>query len=223
MELNILLVFLAGMAIFLSPCIIPLVPSYLSYIGGVVEEGRRSKALLNTILFILGFGSAFSTLQLIISKFTNLAKSIFGSGEVYLFLGSIIIVMGLNKLGIFKWMGFQKERRIHLHFIKRNLITSYILGFAFGFGWTPCMGPVLFTVISYLTSSSSLANGLLYIWVFTLGLGFPFILYSIFIDSIDHSIAKKFILPDKLGGVILVIFGVILAMNKLAIFNNLQF
>ncbi len=230
MELNIFVVFIAGIATFLAPCIIPLVPSYLSYISGismnnVSDAKNKFSILINTIFFILGFGSAFSALQVILSQFTNLASKLIGNNILYLFFGSIIILMGLNMLGIFKITRLYSEKRFSLTFKKRNLFTSYLFGFAFGFGWTPCMGPVLFTVMSYLSSSNSLLEGIFYIWIYTLGLGVPFIVFALLLDKSDKLsfIRKNFLLSNRVSGFILIVIGFLLATNKMDIFLSFGF
>jgi cytochrome c-type biogenesis protein len=223
MEISFFIVFIAGLGSFLSPCIIPLVPSYLSYItGGVLggEEQHKFKVMLHTVFFILGFGTAFTTLQILIFKFTNLASRLIGNNILNMVFGGIIIIMGLHMLGVFKITKLYSEKRMNLNFGRRNLGTSYLFGFAFGFGWTPCMGPVLFTVMSYLANANTMMMGIFYIWVFTLGLGVPFLLFAFFLDKskkLDF-IKKKFLFSDKLSGVILIIMGLLLALNKMTIF-----
>ncbi|MGL5124112.1 MAG: cytochrome c biogenesis CcdA family protein [Fusobacteriaceae bacterium] len=229
-NINILIVFLAGLGTFLSPCIIPIVPSYLSYISGVVVgEKINSKKkwwiIRNTMFFILGFGFAFSILQLIISKFTNFASLFLGNKVLNIIFGIFIIIMGLNILGVFKITKLYSEKRMELKFIKRNYITSYIFGFAFGFGWAPCMGPILFTIFSYLSLSATLNEGVLYIWIFTLGLGFPFLIFAFFMDNMIKltNYKIKFLLSDKISGFLLIIMGTLLALDKLTIFTNWNF
>ena len=222
MEISILIVFIAGLGSFLSPCIIPLVPSYLSYISGGVLGGKQQKfkVMLHTAFFILGFGTAFTALQVLIFKFTNLASSLIGNNILNMVFGGIIIIMGLHMLGVFQITKLYSEKRMNLNFGKRNIGTSYLFGFAFGFGWTPCMGPVLFTVMSYLANANTMAMGVIYIWVFTLGLGVPFLLFAFFLDKskkLDF-IKKKFLFTDKIRGVVLIIMGLLLAMNKMTIF-----
>ena len=228
MEISFLIVFLAGLGSFLSPCIIPLVPSYLSYIsGGILGGGNQHKVkvMLHTVFFILGFGTAFTTLQVLIFKFTNLASRLIGNNVLNMIFGGIIIIMGLHMLGVFKITKLYYEKRMNLNFGKRNIGTSYLFGFAFGFGWTPCMGPVLFTVMSYLANADTMTMGIIYIWIFTLGLGVPFLLFAFFLDRSNRLdfIKKKFLFSDKLSGVILIVMGLLLAMNKMTIFLSWGF
>ena len=230
MEINILIVFLAGMGTFLSPCIIPLVPSYLSYISGVVLGEEKSnkqkfKVILHTLFFILGFGTAFSALQILLFNFTNFASKLIGNNILNMVFGAIIIMMGLHMLGIFKITKMYSEKRMNFSFIRRNLGTSYLFGFAFGFGWTPCMGPVLFTVMSYLAGADTLWIGMLYIWIYTFGLGLPFMIFALFMDRSNKLdfIKKNFLFSEKIGGVILIIMGILLALNKMTIFLSWGF
>ncbi|RUA06583.1 MAG: cytochrome c biogenesis protein CcdA, partial [Fusobacteria bacterium] len=188
MEISVFIVFLAGLGSFLSPCIIPLVPSYLSYIsGGVLGDDKKGqqkfKVILHTVFFILGFGTAFTALQVLVFNFTNLASKLIGNNLLNIIFGVLIIIMGLHMLGVFKITKLYSEKRMNLNFGKKNMATSYLFGFAFGFGWTPCMGPVLFTVMSYLSNADTMVMGIIYIWIFTLGLGVPFLVFAFFLDK----------------------------------------
>ncbi len=115
MDINVLLVFLAGMGTFLAPCIIPLVPSYLSYISGFIgdehhENADKFKLVLHTVLFVMGFGTAFTVLQILLFKFTNLASSLIGNNVINIIFGILIIMMGLNMLGVFKITKMYSEK-----------------------------------------------------------------------------------------------------------------
>ncbi len=230
MEINVIIVFLAGIGTFLAPCIIPLVPSYLSYISGMVMGKERSardkvKVFIHTLFFILGFGTAFSALQILLFNFTNLASTLIGNNVLNMIFGGIIIVMGLHMVGVFKITKLYSEKRFNFHFMRRNIGTSYLFGFAFGFGWTPCMGPVLFTVMSYLAVANTMWTGLLYIWIYTLGLGFPFMIFALLLDKgskLDF-IRRNFLFSERVGGVILITMGALLAMNKMTIFLSWGF
>ncbi|WP_051251556.1 cytochrome c biogenesis CcdA family protein [Psychrilyobacter atlanticus] len=230
MEINILIVFLAGMGTFLAPCIIPLVPSYLSYISGIVlgkKHGgkQKFKVILHTLFFILGFGTAFSALQILLFNFTNLASRLIGNNILNMIFGGIIVIMGMHMIGIFKITKLYSEKRMNFSFIRRNIGTSYLFGFAFGFGWTPCMGPVLFTVMSYLAGADTVWMGTLYIWTYTFGLGVPFMIFALFMDKTNKLdfIKKNFLFSDKVSGVILIVMGTLLAMNKMTIFLSWGF
>lgn len=230
MNINIVIVFLAGIGTFLAPCIIPLVPSYLSYISGMVMGDRSSardkiKVFIHTVFFILGFGTAFSALQVLLFNFTNLASNLIGNNILNMVFGGIIVIMGLHMVGVFKITNLYKEKRFNFHFMRRNIGTSYLFGFAFGFGWTPCMGPVLFTVMSYLAGADTMWMGVLYIWIYTLGLGLPFMIFALLLDrssKLDF-IKKNFLFSEKVGGVILITMGTLLAMNKMTIFLSWGF
>ncbi len=133
--------------------------------------------------------------------------------------------MGLHMIGVFKITKMYSEKRINFSFVRKNIGTSYLFGFAFGFGWTPCMGPVLFTVMSYLTSADTVWIGMLYIWIYTFGLGLPFLIFALFIDRSNKLdfIKKNFLFSEKLSGVILIIMGTLLALNKMTIFLSWGF
>ncbi|MCH9839860.1 MAG: cytochrome c biogenesis protein CcdA, partial [Actinomycetia bacterium] len=170
--------FAAGLLAFLSPCVLPLAPGYISYITGLtgaeISEGRKGRVLLGSILFVLGFSVVFVSYGALFG----------GAGALLLeyadwinrVLGVLVIVMGLAFMGLIP--GLQREYRIH-HVPRWGVAGAPILGVAFGIGWTPCIGPTLAAVQTLAFSEASAARGALLSLAYSIGLGVPFILLGL--------------------------------------------
>ena len=181
-------VWLAGLASFLSPCVLPLVPPYLGYLGGTtIEEFTAEggvprhvwrRVVLASLLFVLGFTTVFVALGAGASYFGQLIQSY--KRELEIAAGLVIIVFGLHFLGVFRIALLYREARYHgTHRHGVSYLGAYVIGLAFAFGWTPCIGPVLATVLALAASEASLAAGVKLLFVYSLGLGIPFILAAV--------------------------------------------
>lgn len=179
---------LAGFVSFLSPCVLPLVPPYLGYLGGTTieefsaEEGIPrhvwSRVVTAAIIFVLGFTTVFVALGAGASYFGQMIQSY--KRELEIVAGLVIILFGLHFLGVFRIALFYKEARYHhTHHHGVSFIGAYIIGLAFAFGWTPCIGPVLATVLALAANEGSLVTGVKLLFVYSLGLGIPFILAAV--------------------------------------------
>ena len=218
-NISFLLVFLEGGLSFLSPCVLPLIPIYISYLAGNAkkenEDGSityvRKKVLFHTIFFILGISTAFFVLGISftsLGKFFNTNKALFSKIS-----GIIIIVLGLYQIGIFDFKFLQRERKINLNLRgkKINPLMAYIMGFTFSFAWTPCVGPALSSVLILASSAKNAALGNLLVLLYTVGDTIPFLLLGIFTTQALNFIKKnKKIMKYtiKAGGVIMIIMGV---------------
>ncbi|MGL4392680.1 MAG: cytochrome c biogenesis CcdA family protein [Fusobacteriaceae bacterium] len=213
-DINFALTILAGLATFLSPCIIPIIPGYLSYIS------NKKFIFVHTLFFIFGFGIAFTILQILFFYFANFFSKIFGTKIINITFGIFIIFLGLEILGIFKLKLFEREKKFNFDSLNKNFFTSIIFGFAFGFGWTPCMGPILFGILSYLSSTKTLSQGIFYLWGFVFGLGIPFLIFSLILTFSSKLKLPKINYPaiKKIAGIILIIIGILLATDNLDIF-----
>jgi cytochrome c-type biogenesis protein len=176
--------FLAGLVSFLSPCVLPLVPGYVSLISGASVEQLQSKdskllrtVLLHSIMFILGFTLVFVSLGAVATSLGQLAHQY----KKYLtwIAGIVIIVFGLHLTGIFKIKALYADKRIHSDQSGKSPIGAFLVGFAFAFGWTPCIGPVLAGILGLAANSDSVTKGILLLWVYSLGLAVPFLLTSL--------------------------------------------
>jgi cytochrome c-type biogenesis protein len=186
-NLNLLLAFLAGLLSFLSPCVLPLIPSYLSLIGGAAfEEHRRDgrsgrwPIFLRTLLFVAGFSVVFIVLGVAFSGAGGLLAG--ASRVVNLVSGSLVILLGLNFIFNF-WKFLSFEKKLHLASAPRGLPGSLALGMAFGAGWTPCVGPILASILFLAGSGGQLLQGTALLGVYSLGLGLPFLLAGLFFSQ----------------------------------------
>lgn len=219
-NLNYLFVFLEGMLSFLSPCVLPLLPVYISYLAGngkeVDESGNiryiRKKVFANTILFVLGISFAFFILGMsfsAIGTFFQEYKQVFTD-----IAGVFIILMGLVQLGVLKFTFLEKEYKFKT---KNNLkkmtpLLAFVFGFTFSFAWTPCIGPALASVLMLASSSESVLQGNLLVLVYTIGFAIPFLLVGFFTTELlnffkKHQKILKYTI--KISAIILILIGIL--------------
>lgn len=230
-QVSLFAAFSAGLLSFISPCVLPLVPSYLSYITGLsvenlakVEERERFKSaiLFNALLFIAGFSTVFiafgasaSLIGQVLYEYQDLIRKIGGI---------LIIIFGLYLLGILKLNIFMTERRL-MHFESRpaGYIGSFLIGTAFAAGWTPCVGPVLGTILAYASTTESMSGGVMLLSAYSFGLGLPFFLAAFGMDTF-LSYFKS--LRTYLGGVsfvsggLLILVGVMIFTDSVTLFTS---
>ena len=217
-NVSTMLVFLEGFISFFSPCVLPLIPVYISYLAGngkrINSDGtvtyERKKVLFNTLFFVLGISSVFFILGLSFSAlgiFFNKNRDIFSKIG-----GSIIVILGLVQLDIIKLNFLKMEKRINMDIGgKMNPILAYIMGFTFSFAWTPCVGPALASVLILASNAENAFAGNMLVFVYALGFIIPFIILGIFTTETLNFFKEKRNLVKytiKLGGFILVIIGI---------------
>ena len=217
-NVSTMLVFLEGFISFFSPCVLPLIPVYISYLAGngkrVNSDGtityERKKVLFNTLFFVLGISSVFFILGLSFSAlgiFFNKNRDIFSKIG-----GSIIVILGLVQLDIIKLNFLKMEKRINMDIGgKMNPILAYIMGFTFSFAWTPCVGPALASVLILASNAENAFAGNMLVLVYALGFIIPFIILGIFTTETLNFFKEKRNLVKytiKLGGLFLVIIGI---------------
>ncbi|MGL5316468.1 MAG: cytochrome c biogenesis protein CcdA [Peptostreptococcaceae bacterium] len=221
-NINLFVVFIEGLLSFLSPCILPILPIYLSILSNSSVESLRedNNKFINTSLFknTLFFTLGISTTFFILGSSVNLLSSFFTQNkDLISFIGGIIIViMGLFYVDILKLSFLNREKRYNLKVKNMNVFSAFLLGFTFSFGWTPCIGPILASVLIMVSSSSSSVTGFLLIGVYTLGFILPFILVSLFYNKLYGSLDKIKSNMDKIkqfGGVILIIAGMMMVYS----------
>jgi cytochrome c-type biogenesis protein len=226
-NINVAIAFAAGILSFLSPCVLPLIPSYLSLIGGVsvqeLGERQRSRVFLRTLLFVLGFSVVFIALGVLFSGTGG-----FFSGAtriVNIVAGSLVVVLGLNFIFNF-WKFLNFEKRLHMRSSPTGWLGALLLGMAFGAGWTPCVGPILASILFLAGSSARIVQGTLLLAVYSLGLGLPFILAGLFFSQFlgaRERMKRHFDSLRIVSGVFLVFIGLLIALGRLQRFNILLF
>jgi cytochrome c-type biogenesis protein len=211
---------LAGIFSFLSPCVLPLVPPYLVYMSGVsmedlldgevgTEASRRSHVMLSALLFVAGFTTVFVLLGATASALGNVLRQ--NLPLLSQIAGVAIIIMGLHFLGVFRFNFFTKEARFHTSQNATNYSGSYVMGLAFAFGWTPCIGPVLAAILSVAGSEESVSRGVVLLAFYSLGLGIPFLLAAFSVESFlgfSRRFRKHLPLLEKVMGGLLVLTGI---------------
>lgn len=217
---------LAGLLSFVSPCVLPLIPGYLSFISGVsVEElmskeragGNYRKLLLNTIFFVLGFSLVFILLGLGASGIGNFMQRHLGIFNKV--AGVIVFLFGLHVTGLLRIKALNYEKRFHLTGQKkRGVFGSAVIGVAFGFGWTPCIGPILGTILIIAAQQNSLAEGAGLLVAYSAGLGVPFILTALLFNYLIGTfgfIKRHFHAVEIISGGLLMLVGVLMFFDLL--------
>ncbi|MFA5949655.1 MAG: cytochrome c biogenesis protein CcdA [Hyphomicrobium sp.] len=211
---------LAGLVSFLSPCVLPLVPPYLGYLGGTTldqitgeDSGKSSRiwqrVVLASVFFVLGFTTVFVALGASASLLGQLIQTY--RVELGILAGSVIILFGLHFLGILHIPLLYREARYQSDNSRASLAGAYVMGLAFAFGWTPCIGPILATVLALAANEASLGAGVRLLAVYSLGLGIPFILAAVAIRpflAFMTRFRRHLGLMEKIMGLILVLTGI---------------
>src|SRR5579863_1150937 len=206
----------AGLLSFLSPCVLPLVPPYLTFIAGTTIEdvayervGRaRRDIFLAAVLFVLGFSTVFVALGATASVFGQVVRQ--HIAFLSILAGLAIILMGLHFLGVFKLSVLYREKRLEVE-RPLGLWGAYVLGLAFAFGWTPCIGPILAAILAVAASEETVGRGAGLLAVYSLGLGIPFLLAALAIEPFIGFLKKfraHFALVERIVGVLLIATGI---------------
>ena len=228
LTLYVLLYSLAmGLISFASPCILPLIPSYVSYITGIsydelVSRESRRKNMNITLFHSLAFVAGFSIIFVLLGATASIAGSVLSQhlDGIRVVGGVLIIIMGIFVMDVVNIPFLQQEAKLHLKTRPAGYIGTIVVGMIFGAGWTPCTGPFLGSVLTLAMTSDTLGSGMLLLLLYSLGLGIPFILSALAISAFLSSFGrlKKHFKAIKItSGVILVIMGVLLLMDKMTI------
>jgi cytochrome c-type biogenesis protein len=184
-DIGLLSSFGAGLVSFLSPCVLPLVPGYVSYVAGDALAGepiKRIAALRLSLCFVLGFSTVFVILGASATTIGHVFLAYRAEGN--LVGGAIVLLLGLFIMGLAKLSWLQREFRLHVHIGGGRPIAAYIIGVAFAFGWTPCIGPVLGAILTTSAVAATVPHGIILLAFYSLGLGLPFVAAAVFTDGL---------------------------------------
>jgi cytochrome c-type biogenesis protein len=214
-SVGLLSAFLGGVISFLSPCVLPLVPGYVTWMAGQGSEtgqDQRLRRIMSSVSFVLGFATVFIILG---ASFSALGQSLQAYKDALAIFGGVLIaLLGLMMTGAINLNWLMRDYRFSTQNLSSNPFTAYVLGLAFAFGWTPCIGPVLGAILTLSAVSTHAREGMLLLMVYSIGLGVPFITVAIFFESLRVKL-RKFTATAawlyKLSGWLMVLMGVALA------------
>lgn len=225
-DISILLAFSAGFLSFVSPCVLPMVPAYISYLTGTsIKELKDEKPKLLTVYKSLGFILGFTIIFILMGvSVSSLGKALITHKELFRKAGgALIIIFGIHTMGIIKFsflyrqVRFIKTERLH------GSINSIFLGMAFAAGWTPCIGPVLSSILIYASSTNSVGKGMLLLLIYSLGMAVPFLFTAIAIKNIGKylkKISKYYSFISIVSGLLLIMMGALIYTNKSTVLSQ---
>ncbi len=229
-DVSILIAFTAGILSFISPCVLPLVPSYITYVTGVSfkeltdakSQGRlRWATTLHSLCFIIGFSTIFILMG---ASASYLGQILVEYQDIIMKVGGgLIILLGIHFTGLIRIPFLQMERRIELRKKPFGYLGSFLVGVVFAAGWTPCIGPILSTILIYASTAQNLTTGILLLAVYSMGLGIPFFLSSLafnsFLSTFDR-IKRYMRWITLISGIFLVIIGILFLTDTFRIINT---
>lgn len=225
-DVGIFIALTAGIFSFLSPCVLPLVPSYLTFVTGMsledLQEGVNRKAtLIHSVLFVSGFSVIF----ILLGASASFLGQFFKAYELWIARigGVVIMVLGLHLAGVFRVLPLMQEKRLHLASKPAGYLGTLGVGMAFGAGWTPCIGPVLGAILTYGFSQDTLWAGVGLLAVYSLGLAIPFLVAALALDwflGAFRRFRKWIPLVEKGSGILLVLLGLLLLTGSFTILSG---
>jgi cytochrome c-type biogenesis protein len=239
-DVSLIAAFFAGVLSFISPCVLPLVPGYLSFISGVSLDSMRTGAaatptageaaapavvgrqvFFSSLAFVLGFSVVFVSLGAAASTIgAALMERLTLMGKI---AGVLLIIFGLHTMGVLKISWLYKEARFQAASKPAGLLGAFVVGLAFAFGWTPCIGPILGTILALAADEGTLQRGVILLAVYSLGLGVPFLLTSLMVNQFFKAFAKirrHYRLIEVTAGVLMVTVGVLIFTNRFTIITQ---
>ena len=229
-DVTLLAAFAAGFLSFVSPCVLPLIPGYISFVSGVSVEEMRADAAPATsrlqvfgtsLAFVIGFSLVFIALG---ASATALGKFLFAKLPLLTKIaGAILIVFGLHTMGVFRLAFLDTEKRVHAQRKPAGPLGAMLVGVAFAFGWTPCIGPILGGILAIAGSKNTVSEGITLLAVYSLGLGIPFLLTSLAINQFFTAakrIRRYYHAVEVASGALLIVIGVLIVTGQLTIITR---
>jgi len=222
-EIGIAIAFTAGVLSFLSPCVLPLVPSYLTFVTGMTLEDleggvNRRATMIHSTLFVVGFSSIF----ILLGASASFLGQFFRLYEVWIARvgGVIIVILGLHMAGVFRLTPLLREKRLHLNDKPAGYLGTFGVGMAFGAGWTPCIGPILGAILTYGATQDTMWAGVGLLTMYSLGLALPFLLAAAALSKFLQIFARfrRWIpIVEKASGVLLIVLGLLLLTGQFTV------
>ena len=220
--------FLAGLVSFLSPCVLALVPGYVSLISGAGVEQLKTqetqllrKVMLNSVAFILGFSVVFITLGAVATEVSQMLSRY--RSTLAQVAGVVIILFGLHLTGVFKIKALYTDARLHSVKGGSTAWGAFVIGFAFAFGWTPCVGPVLTVILTFAAAQDSITKGVMLLAIYSMGLAVPFLLTALGVERFLKFYSRFRVHMHAIevaSGALLVVLGVLLVLGRFTIISN---
>ena len=230
-SVSLLAAFGAGVFSFISPCVLPLIPAYISFVSGVSidslqqedeeRHGQTTKVFISTLVFVLGFSAVFIMLGAgagVIGKLLFMYRVWFNRVA-----GSMIIILGLHMTGLFRIGFLEYEKRIHVRENPLGVLGIFLIGAAFAFGWTPCIGPILAAILALAAQQGTAASGMFMLAVYSAGLGLPFILTGLAINKffgVYRRMRRYLGIIEKVAGVFLIVVGGLIFFDMFSILSG---
>ena len=223
-NVGVAIAFGAGLASFLSPCVLPLIPSYVTFITGMtLDDVQRSRrvALIHALLFVLGFSLIFLALG---ASATFLGRLLV-TYRIWISRvgGLLVLAFGLYLLGVFNLGAFARERRYHITDKPLGYLGTLVVGIAFGAGWTPCIGPILGSILTYAATQADLSRGVILLGAYSLGLAIPFVVAAVAIERFLTAfqwLRGKMVWVNRLSGAVLVVVAILMITNYLTVITS---
>lgn len=230
MTINFVTAILAGLVSFLSPCVLPLVPGYISFISGLSLQELRTpeaaahaarRAFLSSVWFVLGFSAVFIALG---ASATALGSLLLPRlGVLRIVAGAVIVVFGLHLTGIFRIPFLQYEKKVEVRRRPLTAVGAFLVGAAFAFGWTPCIGPILAGILALASTQETIGQGMLLLSAYSLGLGLPFLAASLGVQAFLKFFGrfKGYLRAVEIAsGLLLLLVGVLIMADRLALLSR---
>ncbi len=222
--LGVTISFTAGLLSFLSPCVLPLIPSYVTFVTGMsLDDVQRSRrlALVHALLFVIGFSIVFLALG---ATATAVGRLLLVKRMWISRIGGLLVILfGLYLLGVFDIALFSRERRFHVTDKPLGYLGSVVVGIAFGAGWSPCIGPILGSILTYTATQADLNRGLVMLGFYSLGLAIPFLAAAVAIDrfiGLFRRFSKHMVWVNRFAGALMIAVGILLVTNYLTVISS---
>ncbi len=216
--MDYIMTFLEGIITFISPCVLPMIPIYISYFMGQNNEDEKTNknAIINSIGFVLGFTCVFVILGIISASFGNIIREYIK--YINIVLGLAVIIVGLNFLGTISIPFLNNSKGINIKIKKFNFLTSYVFGMIFGVSWSPCVGAFLGTALSLVVLKGNILKGMLLMAIYCVGLGVPFVISTLLLDKLKTTfgyIKSHYNIINKICGIFLCVIGILMVTGLL--------